>query len=116
MTEPTTEDVRGLAAQILETIKIGGKEFLDQNKEAKDLLIDRAETLARLTLKYKFESDTTVRNDLLDEMKIVQQTISNELSAVALAGQAASRDLFMKIVDTAFGALIKYVPVILSHI
>lgn len=113
MPAPTTADIKALGAKLFEEIKADGKDFLDQNSAAKDLLIDRTEELARLTLQYKFESDEAARADLLNEMKIVQQTIQNEISALALAGQAAAKDLFMKVVNTAVGALIKFVPMLL---
>lgn len=114
MPEPSMDDVKALGGQILDIIKGAGKDFLDQNKAVKDLLIDRTEELAKLALKYKLEADADRKAELLAEMKIVQQTIQNELSVVALAGLAASREVFMKVVDTAIGAFIKFAPLIVG--
>jgi hypothetical protein len=110
---PTSQEIKALGSQLFAEIESGGKDFLAQNTAAKDLLIDRTEELAKLTLQYKFEGDADAKADLLNEMKIVQQTIQNELSALALAGQAAAKDLFMKVVNTAVAALIKFVPMLL---
>jgi len=110
---PTSQEIKALGGQLFSEIESGGKSFLDQNTAARDLLIDRTEELAKLTLQYKFEGDAGTKADLLSEMKIVQQTIQNELSALALAGEAAAKDLFMKVVSTVIATLIKFVPMLL---
>jgi len=106
----------GIAESILGTIKGRAKEFLDENKEAKDLLVDRAQALAKLAFQYKTETDEEKKIDLLAEIEIVKQTIENELSALALNGKAASIATFKEIVGTALGALVKYLPAILGAI
>ena len=103
-----------LRDSIVATIKERAKEFLDDNAEAKEFLADRAEDAARLAVAYKLETDEANKKSLLHELELVRQTVENEVSALALTGKEASKSLFKEIVNTAFGALVKYLPTVLA--
>lgn len=105
-----------LADSILDTIKDRANDFLEANQPAKELLQDRAEELAKLSVEYVKETDDAKRAAIVTEMNIVKQTVVNELGALALNGQTASIAAFKDVVNTALGALIKYIPAILAHI
>lgn len=106
----------GIADSILDTIKGRAKDFLEQNVAAKDMLTDRARALAQLVFEYKIATDAGVKAGILHEIEVVRQTIENELSALALNGKAESIAAFKEIVGTALGAVVKYLPAILSAI
>lgn len=111
-----SEEWKALADSILDTIKGRAKKFLDDNQEAKDILTERTKALAKLAWQYKRESDEAKRAEILTEMGIVKQTIENEISALALVGKAESISAFKEVVGTALGAVVKYIPIILSMV
>lgn len=111
-----SDEWKAIADSILATVKEQAKDFLDQNQDVKALLEDRAKRLAELSLSYIHETDPAVRVQIQVSMDIVQQTIVNEVSALALNGQTASIAAFKATVATALGALVKYLPVILAHV
>lgn len=106
----------GIAESIYGTIKVRANKFLEENEAAKDLIVDRTKALAKLAWEYKLEGNDLERDEILHEMTVVKQTIENELSALALVGKAESVSTFKEIVSTALGAVIKYLPAILSAI
>jgi acyl-CoA reductase-like NAD-dependent aldehyde dehydrogenase len=111
-----SDEWKSLAASIIDTIKVRANKVLEENAAAKDMLIERAQALAKLAFQYKFESDSAKREEILHEMALVKQTIENELSALALVGKAESISTFKEVVGTALGAVIKYLPAILGAI
>ena len=106
----------GIADSLLGTIKDRAKKFWDEQSAAKDLIADRTKELAKLIWQYKTESDEAKKSEIHDEMRIVQQTIENELSAVALVGAAESKALFKEMVGSAVSMIVKALPVILAAI
>lgn len=111
-----SDEWKALGNSIFDTIKARASKFLDENAAAKDLLADRAQAFAQIAFEYKVATDSTKKGELLHEMEIVKQTIENELSALALVGKAESISTFKEIVGTALGAVVKYLPAILSAI
>lgn len=101
---------------ILEPVKAGSKKFLDDNKDARDFLEDRAKRLAELGVEFAQSSDPEERQKVLKQLEIVQQSIRNELSQVALGAAIESRNLFSQAVNTAVGVLLKMLPTVLAFI
>jgi hypothetical protein len=101
-----------MADSIIATVEERAKGFLDQNEPARKIVTERAKRLAELGFHYQTSGDETH----LTDMKIVRQTVENELAALALAGQSAAKDTFMEIVRTAFGLFAKALPAILAAI
>lgn len=92
------------------------KDFLAENKDAKDFLEDRAKRIAKLGLEYLDAGGDADRQMVIDSMKIVQQTIRNDMAAVAVNAAVAARETFMKVLSTAGDVLIKALPVLLSSV
>lgn len=101
---------------VLEPVKAGSKKFLEDNKDARDFLEDRAKRLAELGVEFAQASDAEERKKILAQLEVVQQSIRNELSQVALGAAIESRNLFSQALNTAVGVLIKVLPVLVSII
>ncbi len=84
--------------------------------EARDFVADRAKRLAELAWEYKTASDTATKEQKKQSMNMVQQTIDNELTAVALHGEAAAKDSFKKVLNTVTKTFVKVIPTLLSLI
>lgn len=103
-----------LKDQIVSVVQERAKDFIDSNVGVKALLLERAERLAKLTENYLTTVDPTARLKLLDTMEVVRQTITNEIDAAAANASLAAKSVFKEIVGTAFGMLIKTLPVIVG--
>jgi hypothetical protein len=101
---------------IVDTVKAQVQDFLTENKDAREFLEDRAKRMAKLGLEYLQAGGDADREVVLQDMKIVQQTIRNDMAAVAVNAAVASRETFMKVLSAAGDVLIKALPVILSSI
>jgi hypothetical protein len=99
---------------VIGTVKESAGKFLDENKDARDFLEDQAKDLAELGIDYVKASSDEARAKVAHEMKIVQQSIRNKLSGIAVAAEAESRATFGKILETAMGVLVKALPVIVA--
>jgi hypothetical protein len=105
-----------LKDSVVGTIKEEAKAFLDQHKDAKDFVEERGKRLAELGVEYVKATDDAGRDHVLLQMKVVQQSIRNEISSVAVAAEAQARASFAKVVDTAVGVLLKALPVLVALI
>ena len=110
-------DVLGtLKDAIVSSVEAQVQDFIAQNKDAKDFLVERAERMAKLGVEYLSAGGDADRQIVVDSMKIVQQTIQNDMAAVAVNAAVASRETFMKVLSVAGDVLIKALPIILAHI
>jgi hypothetical protein len=109
---PNTID--DLKKSIIDAVEARAKDFLAANADAKTFLYDRAQRLAKLGYEYTLETDDAKKQSLVDDMKIVKQSMENEIAAVAVDAAAASRDLFKSILGTAMDVLIKALPAIMA--
>lgn len=107
--------IKELAGSIVNTVKKRAKDFLEANKDAQDFLEDRAKRMAKLVLKYAKASESE-RESIKGDMAIVQQSMENEVSSVAVAAQAEAKSLFSAILSTAFDTLVKALPTIVAAI
>lgn len=104
----------GMADSILATLEERAKDFLDKNAPVRQIVTERAKRLAELAFHYQTASDETVKDGYLTDMRIVRQTVENELIALALAGQDAAKGTFMEVVKTAFGLFVRALPAIVA--
>ena len=109
-----TQPWDGIAESIIETVKSRAKKLWDENLEMRTFVGERAKTLAEIVWKYKTTSDEAKRAELHHEMQIVQQTIENSLTAIALVAAAEAQATFREVVNTAFGTLIRALPAVLA--
>lgn len=101
---------------VMVPVKDASKKFLDDNKDAKDFLEDRAKRLAELGVEFVKASDDAAREAVKLQMAVVQQSIRNEISQVAVGASIESRATFGKVLDAAVGVLIKALPIIIAAI
>jgi hypothetical protein len=101
------EDVRD---SIVGAVESRAKQFLDDNKTARDFLRERAERLAKLTVLYAEAKDSVAREALSRDFVVVKQAMENELAALALQGSSAAKSLFGHLLSVAFDTLIKVLP------
>lgn len=102
-----------MADSIVQTLEERAKDFLDQNAPVRKIVTERARRLAELAFYYQ-TSEGNVKEGYLTDMKIVRQTVENELAALALAGQEAAKGTFMEVVRTAFGLFVRALPAIIA--
>ena len=110
------DEWKDLANSIIETIRTRSKKVWDDNAPARKLIEDAAQDFAKLALRYKLETDPNAQDVIQQEMAIAKQTIENEVSALALIATAEAKATFLAVVSTAFGMLMKALPVILAAV
>lgn len=103
-----------LKDSVVGTIKEEAKAFLDKHQDAKDFVEERGKRLAELGVEYVKATDDAGREQVLLQMKVVQQSIRNEIASIAVGAEAQAKATFAKIVDTAVGVLIKAIPVLIA--
>jgi hypothetical protein len=103
-----------LKDSVVGTIKEEAQAFLDKHKDAKDFVEERGKRLAELGVEYVKATDTAGREHALLQMKVVQQSIRNEIASIAVTAEAQAKASFAKIVDTAVGVLIKALPALVA--
>lgn len=106
----------GLKDAVLGVVKGDAKDFLDQNKDAKDFLEDRAKRIIELGKGYALAGSDDERDSITERLAIVQQSIRTELAGIALTAEVQARATFANIVHTALGVLVKMIPVVLAAI
>ncbi|MDD5305483.1 MAG: hypothetical protein PHS14_20475 [Elusimicrobia bacterium] len=109
---PTT--IKELTQVIIDRIEARGKKFLDENQGAREFIYERAQRLATLGVTYAAASDDATREDALERMESVRQSIENELSAVAVNASVAAREEFLAIVNMAVEFLRGMLPVLVG--
>ncbi len=104
-----------LADTIVDTVKDRTSDFLKNNAAAEEFLKERAKALAKAVYEYKTAPDGE-KAAAKHEMNIIRQTIENKLAAIALNGQTEAKSVFREILNTAFNAVVKMAPALLSMI
>lgn len=110
------EILGGLKDAVVLPVKEGAKDLLDANKDARDFLEDRAKRLAELGVEYLKAENDAARESVKELMVVVQQSIRNEVSQVAVGASIESRKTFAKVLDAAVGVLIKAIPIVVAAI
>jgi hypothetical protein len=107
-------DVAGLARSILDSVTSGAGKFLEDHKDAQAFVMDRAKRLAHLTLELATAADDVERAKVKGQMEVVELSLANELSAVAVDAAAASRVEFDAAVRSVFAFAVKALPTVLA--
>jgi hypothetical protein len=105
-----------LESAVVGSVKDDAQQFIDENKDAKAFLEAQAKDLAELGVQYLKAATDAEREAAQLEMKIVQQSIRNELAGIAVTAEAEARTAFGKALLAAAGVVMKVLPVILSAI
>lgn len=99
---------------IVDAVEARAKDFLDKHQDAKDFLYDRAKRLAKLAFDYTIVDNDEEKTAIKEKMELVQQTIENELSAIAVDASVEAKNTFKLVLETAFDVFIKALPAILA--
>jgi hypothetical protein len=116
MANQTLDDLKNV---IIDTVKTQVSDFVTDNKDAEVFMKDRAERMAQLGVEWleaEASADADKQAAVLQDMKIVQQSIQNEIATVAVNASVAARETFMKVLQTAGDVLLKALPIILAHV
>lgn len=98
---------------VVGTVKGQVGDFLNQHADAKAFLEDRAKRLAQLGIEY-LKGNEAERKNTDVQIQVVQQSIRNQLAAVAVGAEAKARETFAKVIETALGVLAKAIPALAS--
>lgn len=108
--------LRDLEAAVVDPIKGQVTDFLNNNTDAREFVTDRAKRLAALGLEYVQATSDDRRNAVLLQIKVVRQSIENEVSSIALNESIVARATFKKVVSAAVDVLVKLIPVLIQAI
>jgi hypothetical protein len=103
-------DMNEIKDALIGVVKTYGQDFLDRHADAKEFVAERSERLAKLAFLYTTNTDALIREGIVSSMKIVRQSIENELAGVALDASAESKATFARVLGVAFDTVIKLVP------
>lgn len=106
----------GLKDAVFGTVKEDAKKFLDDNKDARDFVEERAKRLLELGRDYIQAGSDDERESIVERLAVVQQSIRTQLAGVALSASVEARASFARILETAVGIMIKAIPIILAAI
>jgi len=110
------DTIDDLKKAIIDSVESRAKKFLSDNADAKAFLYERAQRLAKLAVEYAMTADEAEKLEIKAKMDLVRQTMENDISAVAVAAQSESKNLFKAILGTAMDVLIKALPAVLAAI
>jgi hypothetical protein len=103
----TWEEIRDA---IVGSVKERTKDFLASNKDAETFLRERAERFAKLAAAYAIEIDPAKKDTLLLDMRIVKQTMENEITTVLVNAESAGRSLLKSLMGTVFDFAMRALP------
>lgn len=90
------------------------KKLLADNKDAAEFLQDRAKRVAELGVDYIKAGDDAARAAVMLQLQVVQQSIQNEISGVAVTASVEARATFKGVMSVALNVLLKALPVIVA--
>jgi len=103
----------GIKDAIIDSVKGGAAKFLEENKEARSFIKEKAERMAKLAWQYRMTENLSAREDLSRSMEIVSQTMENAIATLALSAAIEGRAVFASVVRSVFGTVVKLIPSIL---
>lgn len=106
----------GLKDAVFGTVKEDAKKFLDENKDARDFVEERARRLVELGQDYIKAGSDVERDSIVERLAVVKQSIRTQLAGVALTASVEARATFARILETAVGVMIKAIPLILAAV
>lgn len=98
---------------IVDIGRTAGKDFLAKHPQAEAILKERATRLAKLAALYAV-SKPADQEKVLQDMKVVRQTIENDLAALAVDASAEAHATFTRIIGIAFETVVKTLPSIVA--
>lgn len=108
---------RDLRDKIIEAVKSRVGDFVDEHEEISKLLTDRAERLASLTWELtRYTKESGQYEKTQRSMKVVAQTIENEVAALEIEAAAETTALFGSILRTVADVLMGVVPELIGFI
>lgn len=107
------EPWKDIADAIVDSVRSRAESFWGDNQNARELVEERSVRLAKLTLEYAKASGPD-KAALREQMELVAETIETELLAMVLVGQAEAKSLFLEIVGSVFGAVVKMLPSLIA--
>src|SRR6478672_10762047 len=89
--------VDDLKDSIVGPVTDAAKKLLQDNKDAAQFLEDRAKRVAELGADYIKAADDDAREAVMLQLKVVQQSIQNEISQVAVNASVEARATFRNV-------------------
>lgn len=111
MPSNTIDDLKRV---IIDSVEARAKDFLESHADAKAFLYDRAKRLAELAFDYTLVDTDEEKQRIKEKMELVQQTIENELSSIAVDAAVEAKSTFVSILKTALDVFIKMLPAIMA--
>ena len=108
-------NLEALAGSLKDLIKGRTAEYLNEQKEKKEFLEERAKRLAELTIDYA-KAHEADRPRIKAQMEIVFDTIQNELYAAAVILSGEARQTFKDVLGTVLDYGIKILPKLLAAV
>jgi len=106
--------LENLKDAVLGSIKDQAGKFLEENKDAKEFVEERAKRLVELGKEYLQADTDAVRESVSERLQIAQQSIRTQLAGVAVSAEIQSRAVFGKIVEVGLGVLIRVLPTLVA--
>jgi hypothetical protein len=105
-----------LKSSIVGPVTDAAKKLLADNKDAAQFLEGRAKRVAELGVDYLKASDDAARDSVMVQLQVVQQSIQNEISKVAVTASVEARATFQSVMGVALNVLLKALPIIVAAI
>lgn len=99
---------------VTSTVKVAAQDFLNQHQDAADFLESQSEDLAQLGVDYLKAPNDDARAKIQFQIDLVTQSVRNKMASIALDAEAAAKEAFTNILQTALGVVIKVLPVVLA--
>jgi hypothetical protein len=99
---------------VVAPVTAAAQKLLADNKDAAEFLQDRAKRVAELGVDYIKAGDDAAREAVMLQLQVVQQSIQNEISQVAVNASVESRATFKNVMGVALNVLLKALPVIVA--
>lgn len=109
----TLDDLKQI---ILDSVEERAGRFLADHSDAKTFLQDRAVRLAELGVDLTLAGSPAERERIEGDMKVVRQSMENEIDRLALDAKSEAKAWFKEVVDCAVSCFVRLFPVILKSI
>jgi hypothetical protein len=114
----TADDLKAaglaLAQSIVDGAEARAKTFLDDNSGSRAFVLERAKRYGDLAAEYLGASGDLDREHVQEQMDVVQQSIENEISAVAVNASVASRAEFKAILGAILDTAKAVLPIVVG--
>jgi hypothetical protein len=101
---------------ILEAVEGRSKKFLADHPDAQAFLVDRAKRVGELGEEYVLAGNDIARAKVIEQLEVVEQSVANELSHVAVDASVEARGLFGDVLTASLQVLKAVLPVLVAAI